>query len=398
VARAEGPNEGGAAAPRPEPPSAIDDVEALSGVSRPPPSSARRTPAPPPSGTRDLLFGAPPDDSDVLHPRGRIAPPLPTGATRRQRLGRAVVRLGQGLHFHDAFRAAPAMAFHFFLSLLPLLVFIGYVVGLVARSKGANAVLALVLDYVPATPEALLKEELGRLAGADDRLGPLAAVGFFWIASGGIHGLMDAVEMVVGAPRRAWWRQRLHAFAWVVATLAFMGVTALAIIQWDAVMNSGPASSSTEVAPAPPDAPAPAARTPLEDVEAVLDVGDRRHGPEHRRRLLRAGGERLLVIGFSLLAAVGGLAAFYRLSVTHSRRVQRRALPGALLAVVLWIVVSWGFGLYMRSLVNYTVYYGSLAAVAVLLVWLWLMSLAILVGAELNAQLEGLRDVTDEPT
>jgi membrane protein len=70
-------------------------------------------------------------------------------------------------------------------------------------------------------------------------------------------------------------------------------------------------------------------------------------------------------------------------------------LPGAALAVALWIVVSWAFSLYLRTLASYTVYYGSLAAVAVLLVWLWLISLAILIGAELNSQLEGLRDELD---
>jgi len=57
-----------------------------------------------------------------------------------------------------------------------------------------------------------------------------------------------------------------------------------------------------------------------------------------------------------------------------------------------WLVISSVFGLYVKSLAEYAVFYGSLAAVAVLLVWLWLTSLAILVGAELNAQLEGLRD------
>jgi membrane protein len=56
------------------------------------------------------------------------------------------------------------------------------------------------------------------------------------------------------------------------------------------------------------------------------------------------------------------------------------------------VVISWGFGLYVRTLASYTVYYGSLAAIAVLLIWLWLLSVAILVGAELNSQLEGLRD------
>jgi membrane protein len=64
-------------------------------------------------------------------------------------------------------------------------------------------------------------------------------------------------------------------------------------------------------------------------------------------------------------------------------------------AVGLWILISWGFGLYVRTLTDYAVFYGSLAAVAVLIVWLWLVCLAILVGAELNAQLAGLRDVRE---
>jgi membrane protein len=72
--------------------------------------------------------------------------------------------------------------------------------------------------------------------------------------------------------------------------------------------------------------------------------------------------------------------------------VKRRVLPGAVAAVALWMVISWAFGVYVSSLAEYAVFYGSLAAVAVLLVWLWLTSFAILVGAELNAQLEGLRD------
>ena len=89
---------------------------------------------------------------------------------------------------------------------------------------------------------------------------------------------------------------------------------------------------------------------------------------------------------------MAALAAFYRFSVKHSARVARRVVPGAGLAVMLWLVASWAFGLYVSTLADYAAFYGSLAAVAVLLVWLWLTSFAILVGAELNAQLEGLRD------
>jgi membrane protein len=110
------------------------------------------------------------------------------------------------------------------------------------------------------------------------------------------------------------------------------------------------------------------------------------------RAILRGGGERALTMALSLLVAVGGLAGFYQFSIAHSRRVRRRVVPGAMLAVGLVIVISWGFSLYVRTLASYTIYYGGLAAIAVLLIWLWLMSVAILVGAELNSQLEGLRD------
>jgi membrane protein len=126
-------------------------------------------------------------------------------------------------------------------------------------------------------------------------------------------------------------------------------------------------------------------------------AGDSQYGQpsESRRRrvrIIRSGGERALALGLSLAVATAVLAAFYRFSVSYSKRVARRVLPGAVLAVVLWLVISWAFGVYVTTLADYAAFYGSLAAVAVLLVWLWLTSFAILVGAELNSQLEGLRD------
>lgn len=316
---------------------------------------------------------------------------------------RSLVRLGQGMHYHEALRAAREMAFHLFLSLLPLLVFIGYVVGLVAQRRGASAVLAIVFDTLPDTTEAMLKGEVSRLANAH-RLGPLAAVGFLWIASGGTQGLMLALEAVVGAPRRPWWKKRLIAMGFVLAAMAAFGVAGFGIIEWDSVMHPRVPTPAVEVAPeaAAPDPRAhkgatgsehaahkAAKATPAPSAPASTPLAPTR---ARRKPILRSGGERFLALGLSLVGAVGGLCAFYRLAVSHAGRVRRRVLPGALLAVALWIAVSWGFSIYLRTLASYAVYYGSLAAVAVLLVWLWLVCLALLAGAELNAQLEGLRD------
>ena len=93
------------------------------------------------------------------------------------------------------------------------------------------------------------------------------------------------------------------------------------------------------------------------------------------------------------MIAVSALAVLYRFGVEHSAGRRRVTWPGALIATVASSLVTWGFGAYVRNLAKYAVFYGSLAAVATILVWLYLISLALLLGAELNAQLETKRIV-----
>jgi membrane protein len=63
--------------------------------------------------------------------------------------------------------------------------------------------------------------------------------------------------------------------------------------------------------------------------------------------------------------------------------------PGAVVGVVLWIVLSLGFSIYVRNFSSYGAVYGVFAAAIVLLLWLYLSANAFLFGAELNAELEG---------
>jgi membrane protein len=62
-------------------------------------------------------------------------------------------------------------------------------------------------------------------------------------------------------------------------------------------------------------------------------------------------------------------------------------LAGAALATGLWFPATVGFGYYVRHFAQYSLFYGSLAASIVLLVWLYIISLIILIGAEFNATL-----------
>jgi len=61
-------------------------------------------------------------------------------------------------------------------------------------------------------------------------------------------------------------------------------------------------------------------------------------------------------------------------------------MPGGVLAVVLWIVVSVAFAFYVANFGSYDKTYGALGGVIVFLVWLWLTNLAILLGAQFNAE------------
>jgi membrane protein len=71
----------------------------------------------------------------------------------------------------------------------------------------------------------------------------------------------------------------------------------------------------------------------------------------------------------------------------------RGLTPGAILAVVAWMIVSGLFGVYVANFGSYNKTYGSLGAIVIFLVWLWLTNVAILLGAELNSETERGRQI-----
>ena len=71
----------------------------------------------------------------------------------------------------------------------------------------------------------------------------------------------------------------------------------------------------------------------------------------------------------------------------------RWVTPGGLTAVVLWIIASAAFALYVSNFSSYNKTYGSLGGVIAFLVWLWITNIVILLGAELNAELERRRQI-----
>jgi membrane protein len=108
----------------------------------------------------------------------------------------------------------------------------------------------------------------------------------------------------------------------------------------------------------------------------------------------------------ALAGSVGIIAVIYHLGTDVSRNMRkelepllrepwsvlrkdwswRASLPGAMVATLLWLVTTLGFGYYVTRFANYSQVYGSLGAAIALMFWLYIIALSVAIGAEFNAQ------------
>lgn len=104
---------------------------------------------------------------------------------------------------------------------------------------------------------------------------------------------------------------------------------------------------------------------------------------------------RVLQIGVVLAALISLFAFVYSVAPNHDRRLGRRISPGAITGVVGWLVLSLAFRAFVQTLGTYEQTYGSLAAVAITLLWLQLSMMMLLLGAEVDVQIRREHE-TDE--
>lgn len=270
-------------------------------------------------------------------------------------LARAIVR---GLFTHHAFDHAASMAFYFFLGAIPLLAFVGLMVGTLVQREGAEELARWLYRVMPEAAATLLRTQLAEVAAANTgAVGIVSLAGFLWLSTNGIHNLMDIFELVGGATPRSWLRQRL-----ISVVGLFAGLAVLATATWVLLLINGAATAGR------------VARLP----GLIQGIGG----------FLAEGWQVAGVLGFFATLMTLTLAAFYHLATLHPPGVAHRVWPGTLVALVLWALVSWGFGAYVTTIGHYAAFYGGLATVAVILLWLYLTSLALLVGAEVNGSFQ----------
>jgi membrane protein len=101
---------------------------------------------------------------------------------------------------------------------------------------------------------------------------------------------------------------------------------------------------------------------------------------------LNVAGE-ILRYAVAIAAIMVSLASLYHFGPQYPDKVRPNVWPGAMVATVLWLLTTIGFAWYVRNIANYNLMYGSIAAVIALIVWMYALSIVVLIGCEYNAEI-----------
>ena len=251
----------------------------------------------------------------------------------------------------DVLGLAAQLAYYFFLALFPAIMFILALASFFPLMTFIDEVVRSLQPIAPSEVLMFLQEQLKRLSEADS--GGILTVGIL----GAIWSSSAAVVAIIGSLNRAydieegrpWWRVRLTAVGLTLA-LAVLILVSLSLIV------VGP--------------------TVAEYLASSLGFG-----PvfEWSWKILQ------WPLAFFLVTTAVGLVYYF---APDAEQDWVWITPGAVVATVLWIVTSLVFKFYLANFANYEVTYGAVGGVIVLLLWFYLSGLAILVGAELNAEIE----------
>ena len=248
---------------------------------------------------------------------------------------------------------AGGVTFYAMLAIVPALIAAVTVWGLVSDPTQIERQVETFASQLPGGAATLISDQVSRIAGSSSTaLGwtlVISLLAALWSASSGTKGLMNAVNAAYDEPEtRGFLKERGIAIALTVGFI-FFGLILIGLIAVvPAVLGAVGLGVATEYA---------------------ITWG------------------RWPLLALALLA---GVTVVYRVAPDRDRAQWRWLAPGAVAAVVLWLVASVGFAWYVGSVAkgSYNETYGAMGGVIVLMLWLFLSAFAILVGAELNAEAE----------
>ena len=243
------------------------------------------------------------------------------------------------------------LAYYFLLSLFPALIFLTALMGLFPLKNAMPELMSYLQNVLPEDALSLVQKYLEQVVeGSGTGLLSLGLLGALWASSSGVTAIIESLNAVYRAKEtRPFWKVRLIAILLTIGLAGFI-ILSITLILYGEYIGSWLANF-----------------VGLGSLFEVVWI--------------------ILQWPVAIALMLFALAAMYYFC-PNVEQDWRWVTPGSLLAVLLWLVVSLGFKLYVDHFGDYNKVYGSIAGIIVLMLWFYFAGVVLLLGGELNAEIE----------
>ena len=252
---------------------------------------------------------------------------------------------------HDGMVMAGHLAFLGMLALFPFIIFLVSLAGTFGQSESGIEALSWLFDSMPTDVASVLRAPIEQMVTTTNKgIMTFSIIGAIWVSSSAIDAARLAIVRAYSTvTRRPYLRRRAEGLLLVImsASSIILGMTALVFgpVIWNTIIKYSPVNADW----------------------AFL------------WNLVR------LSTSFGLI--FGALCLAYLVLRPRSLKIAGPVAPGALGAIILWMLVANTFSLYLKYFGNYDVTYGSLAGAIIALVFFYFLSVGFILGVEINAEL-----------
>jgi membrane protein len=245
---------------------------------------------------------------------------------------------------------AAGVVFYGLLAIFPAITALVSSYGLFANASVIQDNLSVLANVLPAGGISIVQEQIARIASQPSGLSAGFAIGLMlalWSANAGVKAMIDALNVIEGQDeQRSFVRLNLMSLGMTAGAILFLMLAVGAVVAFPLVMST----------------------FGLKDFTATTTW----------------------LIRWPLLLAlmVGTLTLFYRFGPNHRSVPRSWFSPGAVIAALLWLAGSAALSFYLSNFADYNATYGSLGAAIGLMMWMWLSTIAVLLGAQLDAVIE----------
>lgn len=265
------------------------------------------------------------------------------------------VRVWNEMNRDDSFGDAAKLSYYFLLALFPLLIFLTSAIGLIVGGTSMRHTLFQYLARVmPSSASQLIDSTMLEVTKSSSAgklsLGLMLAL---WLASSGMGAITEALNTAYDVEEtRAWWKRQL------AAVLLTVGLSVLIIAALALVIGGGRLADY---------------------LAAVFGFGS-----------AFTWVWKILQWPLALASILTAFALIYYFAPDLRDQDWKWITPGSVIGVALWLLASFGLKSYLHFFNTYSTTYGSLGAVIILMLWLYLTGLAVLIGGEVNAEIENV--------